>query len=214
MDNETSQNLTPENALTAYVDILRRRRPIVVQTFIVVLAVGILVTFLTKPQYRTDSCILVESKAMVVNTQDPNNPLSNLFSTDAGHDVDTQLEVLQGAQVLSDTYREAGIPVNSVSLETKQSGTTDVIDITTYSGAREYAQKFANTLPTVYLRYVTGNRRKEIDDALKFAQRQLAENQLLLTQAQAAFQKFHTESHFVDLKTEDQQRTQERIKAE
>jgi capsular exopolysaccharide synthesis family protein len=214
MDNENSQNITPENALTAYVDILRRRRPIVVQTFVVVLAVGILVTFLTKPLYRTDSRILVETKAMVVNTTDPNNPLSQLYNSDSGHDVDTQLEVLQGAQVLSDTYREANIPANSVTLETKQSGTTDVIDISTYSGVREYAQKFANTLPTIYQHYVTGNRKKEIAAALTFARRQLVANQAALVNAENELETFRHKTRILDLKTDADKRQEETVKKE
>lgn len=210
-DESTKQS---EISLREYLDVLRRRKAILLQTFVSVFVVGIVITFITKPQFRASARVLVEGKAFYVSQFDSANPLGNLFSADAGHEVDTQLEVIQGEKVVSDTYQMAGIPKGSVKLQAKQSGTTDVIDVIAESRSPLYAQKFANTLPTVYLNYVTGNRRSEMTNALKFAQDRLKEENSALQQAENALQKFREQSHVSDVSTEREQRIKDKVATE
>ena len=74
---------------------LRRRKYIVLQTFVLVIMVGTIVTYLTKPTYRTIARILVEGHEFTLAQYNTSDPLSNLFMPDAGHDISTQIEVLQ-----------------------------------------------------------------------------------------------------------------------
>jgi capsular exopolysaccharide synthesis family protein len=192
----------------------RRRRAIIIQTFVVVFVVGVVVTFMTKPLYRTVARILVEGKSLYVTQFDPSNPLGNLFTADAGHEVDTQLEVLQGDKVVGDAYKSAGVTPGTVTLQATQSGTTDVINITSESTNRDAAQKVANALPAVYLNYVTGNRRTEIVNALNFARQRLVEENSKLRQAEQDLQKFREQSHVTSVETERTQRITDKVAAE
>ena len=199
MQEETK---TSDISLREYTDLLRRRKGILIQTFVVVFVVGIIVTFMTKPLYRAQARVLVEGKSYYVTQFDPGNPMGNLFSADAGHEVDTQLEVIQGEKVVAETYRQAGVPEGTVRMQAKQSGTTDVLDVVTESNTPLYAQKFANTLPAVYLNYVTGNRRAEIKNALVYAQKQLDVEQKALKSAEDAMQRFRERSKVTNVETE------------
>ncbi len=205
---------TSDISLREYLDLLQRRKGILIQTFVSVFVVGIVITFMTKPMYRTNARVLVEGKSYYVQQFDPSNPMGNLFSADAGHEVDTQLEVIQGDKVVSDTYKAADIPVGTVKLMAKQSGTTDVIDVMTESRSPLYAQKFANELPKVYLKYVTGNRREEISKALKFAQGRLASENLALQTAENGLQHFREHSHVSEVNTEREARIKTKVTAE
>src|SRR2546426_5240206 len=103
------QRQTSEITLRDYVDLLRRRRSIIIQTFVLVVTVGLIVTFMTKPLFRTQTRILVEGKSYYVSQFSPNDPMSNLFTADAGHEAETQLGILQGDQVLYETYTASGV---------------------------------------------------------------------------------------------------------
>ena len=164
-----------EVSVREYIDVFRRRKSILLQTFVLVFVVGLLVTFMTKPLYRTTARILVEGKSNAVTQLDSSNPLGNLFSADTGHDVDTQLEVIQGDAVIRDIYENTGLVPDSVQLQAKQVGSTDLIDITTESGSSGAALRFAKRLPDSYRKYVSGNRQEEIANALLFAQSKLDE---------------------------------------
>src|SRR5579871_1561312 len=115
--HEDNLQSSSELSLRDYMDLLRRRRAIVIQTFIVVFVLGLAITFMAKPVYRTSARILVEGKSYAVNTVDANNPLNNLFMADTGHDIATQIEVLQGDKVLSDAYKDSDVPPGAAKLE-------------------------------------------------------------------------------------------------
>ena len=205
---------TSDISLREYLDLMQRRKGILIQTFVSVFVVGVVITFMTKPLYRTNARVLVEGKSYYVQQFDPSNPMGSLFSADAGHEVDTQLEVIQGEKVVADTYKAAGVPVGTVKLQAKQSGTTDVIDVTTESRSPLYAQLFANKLPTVYLDYVTGNRRKEISNALEFASKGLAQENTALGQAERNLQRFRERSHVSEVTIERDNRIKTKVAAE
>jgi len=99
-----------EISLRDYIDLIRRRKTIVIQTFIVVFIIGAIVTYIAKPVYRTSARILVEGKPLMVTQYNAGDPMSDLFTPDAGHDVTTQLEILQGAEVMQKAYHDAAIP--------------------------------------------------------------------------------------------------------
>src|SRR2546426_8408061 len=147
-----------EISLRDYVDLLRRRKAIIIQTFVVALAVGVVVSLMAKPRYRTGARILVEGKSYSVGQYDSSNPLAGLFMQDSGHDILTQIEVLQGDKVVADTYQAAGVPPGTVAFSVKRVGETDIIDIGADSLIPDNAERFAKALPTTYRQYVMGNR--------------------------------------------------------
>ena len=164
-----------EISLRDYIDLLRRRKTIVIQTFVVIFVIGAIAVFIAKPQYRTSARILVEGKPLVLTQYSASDPMTDLFTAEAGHDVSTQLEMLQGAEILHKAYLELGVPPGSVSLEVKQVSSTDIIELVIVSNSAAYATQFGKTLPGAYIRYITGARRAGLDNALDFARQRLAE---------------------------------------
>src|SRR5258708_31571739 len=99
---------------------------------------------MTNPVFGTQTGILVEGNSYYVSQFSPNDPMSNLFTADVGHEVETQLGILQGEKVLSETFTAAGVTPGSVSIQAKQEGSTDLIEITAESNDKMAAQKGGN----------------------------------------------------------------------
>ena len=187
-----------EMSLRDYIDLLRRRKAIILQTFMVVFVLGIAITFMAKPVYRTSARILVEGKSFNINSLDSTNPLSALFGADTGHDINTQLEILMGDHVLADAYKDADVPPGSSKLAVNQINGTDVIELVVESSTATYAERLAKALPNTYLNYVTGNRKTEISNAFQFANSRLKEEDDKLVESEIKLERFKTAQHITD----------------
>lgn len=207
----TGRNSRPDEvAPQEILQVLKRRKLVVIQTFAVIVAVGILITFVTRPVYRSMTRVLVEGKSLTLSQVNANDPLSNLFLPPAGYDVGTQIEVLQSEKVLDETYKAAGIPLRfasgkkdrSVNLKVKQIGDTNVIEITADSTEPAYAEGMTKMLPATYLKYITGNRKVEVTSALQFAQKRLKEEEAKLNKAELALESFRNRVRLIDLQAE------------
>jgi polysaccharide biosynthesis transport protein len=194
---QAANEVTPQEFLS----ILRRRKLVILQTFAVTVAIGIIFTFVTKPIYRSATRILVEGRSLTISQINANDPVSGLFLPSAGFDVGTQIEVLQSKNVLDDAYKQAGRAAKT-SLKIKQVAETNVIEITADSTDPKSAEKLADALPKVYLRYITGNRRSEVTKALEFAQKRLKEESDKLRTAEMKLEAFRKRVRLVDLTTE------------
>ena len=192
------QTQATEMSLRDYIDLLRRRKAIILQTFMVVFVLGIAITFMAKPVYRTTARILVEGKSFNINSLDSNNPLSALFGSDTGHDINTQLEILMGDHVLADAYKDADVPPGSSKLAVSEINGTDVIELTVESSTPTYAERLAKALPNTYLNYVTGNRKTEINNAYQFANNRLKEEDDKLVESEVRLERFKTAEHITD----------------
>ena len=210
---EETNPQTSELSLRDYMDLLRRRKAIVIQTFMVVFVLGVAVTFMAKPVYRTSARILVEGRNITVGSYNADNPLVGLFTPDSGHDILTQLEVLQGDRVLADAYKDSEVPPGSAHLDVRQVNGTDVIELLVESNTPTYAERLAKALPNTYLNYVTGNRKKEVNDAFNFASSRLKEENEKLTQAELAYERFKKSAGISDLVGERDARIQEQSEA-
>jgi polysaccharide biosynthesis transport protein len=211
-----SEDLTPQTreispqireiSLNDYTDLLRRRKAIVMQSFVIVILIGLVVTFLTKPTYRTGTRILVEGRAATIAQYSTSDPLSNLFMPDEGHDIATQIEVLHGAQVLTDAFQTVGVPSRSVRLDIKEVGSTDIIEIAAESAVPEMAELVVRQLPLTYRSYVSGNRKTEIREALTSSMDKLSKEKQKLIQAEAAFQVFKEQIHLPNVEADKSQK--------
>ena len=210
---ETSTPQASELSLRDYMDLLRRRKAIVIQTFMVVFVLGVAVTFMAKPVYRTSARILVEGRTYNVASYSSDNPLAGLFTADSGHDILTQLEVLQGDRVLADAYKDGDVPPGSAHLEVRQVNGTDVIELLVESNTPTYAERLAKALPNTYLNYVTGNRKKEVEEAYNFANLRLKEENDKLTQAELAYERFKKSAGISNLESERDSRISEQGEA-
>jgi capsular exopolysaccharide synthesis family protein len=171
-------------------NILRRRRAIAINTFLLVVVLGIVLTLITTPRFSSTARVLVEGKTQTLAISDTNNPLSNLFVPTTGHDVATQVEILRSPVVLDEVYKTTKIPPDSVSVEVKAVADTDLIDLTATSTSKRQAEAFAKAMPEVYLRKVKGERIGELKAALSFAKRRMEEQRQRLQKAEAAVAEF------------------------
>jgi uncharacterized protein involved in exopolysaccharide biosynthesis len=68
-------------SLRDYVDLFHRRRAILIQTFILILAIGFVLNMVTRARYRSSTRILLEGKSAAMPTYDAGNPLAGLHRT-------------------------------------------------------------------------------------------------------------------------------------
>src|SRR5438270_8631794 len=94
---ETSLPALPrtEVNLRDYLDILRRRKAIMLQTFVVVVAVGFIVTALSRPIYEASAKMLVVASGTQLSISNAENPLAAILVQTQPDSVPTQVEELQ-----------------------------------------------------------------------------------------------------------------------
>src|SRR6266446_135262 len=85
----------PEINFREYLEILKRRKLIGIQMFVVVLAVGMVIAAMGKPVYVTSAKLLVAAANSSVSILDSNNPIATLLAAAQPDSIDTQLQVLQ-----------------------------------------------------------------------------------------------------------------------
>lgn len=166
-------------SLREYVEVLHRRRAIVVQTVVAVLAVGFVLNLVTKPRYRSDTRILLEGKSNAPSSVDAENPLANLFLQDSGHAIATQIGVIQGELVIADACADAsknfGIKIAPGSIQTTVTPVTgtDLVDIAVESENPVTASKLAEQIPKTYNAHTLKSQTNDINKAKEMAQSQL-----------------------------------------
>jgi capsular exopolysaccharide synthesis family protein len=212
MTDETT-SLSNELSLRDYIDLFRRRRAIFLQTFVMVVVIGLVVTFMTKPVYRSASRILVEGKQIAFGQYNANDPLSNLFLSPNGHDVLTQIEVLQSAKLMNEVFQSAGVANRSVAVGISQVGETDVVEITCESENPISAEKVAAAVPEQYLKFMSKSRSSEIVNALQFAKSRYGEAQTALHKAEDELSRYRQSHQIANLDKEREERIRTTVAA-
>ncbi|MGO8672023.1 MAG: GumC family protein [Capsulimonadaceae bacterium] len=190
VDNEASSF-----ALREYLAIFRRRRAILLQSFLLVVAVGTVVTLLTKPVYVTSAKLLVEGTALNINSVDTANPLSSLFAIEPTQDVDTQVEVLQTAPLLEQVAQQAG----PAKLKVQSIPGTNVIEVDSEANDPRVAANAANTLLKLYVASTDDQELSDIRNSRDFAASEGAKAHRQLTAAEDAIMAFKQKNHLTDL---------------
>src|SRR5438270_3926529 len=106
---ETPQLIAADVNLNDYVDIIRRRRWIIIQTFAVVTAIGLITTMMTTPIYRAAAKLKVDAAPLTISTQNTENPLSSILSQAQPDSVETQMQMLQVEPFIQRVLRAAGV---------------------------------------------------------------------------------------------------------
>ena len=183
---------------------MRRRKRIAIQTFLTVLAVGTVVTLATKPLYRSSGRIMVEGKATAFAINNTDDPMSDVFLPPAGHEVDTQVEILRSKLLLAKVYTYTKLKKGSVFVDVRQVAQTDVLEISATADSREAAEKFAAALPEVYIKTLKDDRLREVTTAWSFARRRLREQKAELIKTEKVLEIFKNKSGVVN--PEDQRK--------
>src|SRR5712691_4174914 len=106
---DTAQLHAADVDLSDYLDIIRRRRWIIIQTFAVVTAIGLITTMMTTPIYRATAKLKVEAAPLTISTQNTENPLSSILSLEQPDSIETQMQMLQVEPFIQQVLKAAGV---------------------------------------------------------------------------------------------------------
>ena len=93
-----------------YLAILKRRRAIIIIVFLLVTAVGVLVTMLTPKVYESTAKLVVDPPAATLSTGDQNNPLAAILALAPSQSVETQAAMLQTLPMQQQVLQQLGAP--------------------------------------------------------------------------------------------------------
>ena len=148
-------------SLQDYLAILRRRRAIIIQSFILITVIGVAQALMAKNVYQAGAKLLVEGPSYNLNTVDSSNPLSSLFQISQQQTVDTQVEVLQAEPLLAQVAKQVG----PAALTVATVGQTNVIAVTAESNDPKTAAAAPNTLLKLYIAQNTNGEMGEMERA-------------------------------------------------
>ena len=189
-------------SLQEYLGILRRRRAIILQAFVLISVVGVVMNLLAKPVYQASAKMLVEGPSYNLNTVDSSNPLSSLFQLSEQQTVDTQVEVLQSGPLMDAVEKQAG----PASLAVSDVKDTNVVDVTAEAGDPKRAADAPNALLKLYIDQITNQNLNEMERARQFMVQQGKIAHQKLARSEAALQSFKQKNHVTDvLKNRDEQ---------
>ncbi|MBM3496852.1 MAG: hypothetical protein FJX72_21400, partial [Armatimonadetes bacterium] len=146
-----------EISLRDYVNIIKRRRLVIVLASLVIFGVGAVSNYLTKPVYRSNTRMLVDAAPNSYGPYSGDPLLSQFFMQSNVGDINTQIEVIKSEGVMAAAYRESGVPAGSVGLSVYQAGQTSVLDIAAESQNADSARRLLDALPRVYVKNITWN---------------------------------------------------------
>ncbi len=178
-----------EISLRDYVNIIKRRRLVIILAALVIFGVGAVSTYLTKPVYRSVTRMLVDAAPNRYGPYQGDPLLSQFFMQSNVGDISTQIEVIKSEGVLAAAFRESGVPAGSVSVSVAQAGQTSVLDIAAESTNADSARRFLDALPRVYVKNITWNRKEEINNAIEFMRARVIEETDQLRQVQTELQR-------------------------
>ena len=179
-----------EMSIRDYIDLLRRRKAIIIQAFIVVVSVGLVITMMSKPVYQSVGSILVEGRKWGIPATETQGIFAGLYPSDSGHGVDTQIVVITGRNVVDRASEMAGVRPGLVRVRADQVGQTDVVNIIVESADKKAALKVAQKMPEAYAEHVNSTKRDQLNKMYDFAKKELAKERDKLANAEASMQDF------------------------
>lgn len=178
--------------------ILRKRRMAFLNVFVLVVVLGGLVTFLSKPLYRTQAKLLVPAGSNALNLVDPNNPLASLFQTGNPDSIGTQIQDLQSTAFQEEAKKAAGVVpqpgVIPTSVRVEAVRDTNIIEITVDGGNPRKIKALADALVDMHLDRTDELRDKGLNRSLKFMLaevKQASDDLLKANQALLRFRSTH-----------------------
>ena len=193
-DNETQSNgLSPQE----YLHILRRRRAIILQAFLIISVVGTAIALLSKNVYQANARLLVDAPTMNLNSVDASNALSQIFALTQPQNVSTQVEVLQSAPLADKVRRQIG-PGN-VQMAVAQVKETNLIDVVAEAGDPAVAAAAANALLNDYINDDVNQNLTEIEKAERFAENKQVKAHRRFLALQNQLQQFKHRNHLVEI---------------
>ncbi|MBN1273253.1 MAG: polysaccharide biosynthesis tyrosine autokinase [Candidatus Aminicenantes bacterium] len=194
-----------EMDLTDYMRVIRKRKRIIILTFILVLVSTIFYTVRQTPLYQTSCKVKLEQRKSVASI------LTELITWAPGDQMASHAKLITSYQIMGRVADEMGLIKPDISDERRMAvirglqgqvsaervGNTNMISITTISSSPHKAAALANTTASVYVKYHFENKKLEASNVKQFVKGQLDSYLKQLQQSENALQKFRRENPLV-----------------
>lgn len=201
--------------LSVYVDVIRRRRTIFIQIFVMVLAIGLVVTALSKPVYQTYAKVLVPTGGPTMSIVDAKDPMSMILAMARPEPIKTQVEILQSEPFQEDARKEAktidrpGVVPPTVTIEPLEG--MNVIRVVVEGGDPKGITDLANAVVNLHLKRTDLLATTGFDKTLEFAVRERDRNLKTLRSAEQKLIAFRKAHRVIQLTAEQEARAQEYV---
>lgn len=166
----TFPEATSNISLKEYGDVLRRRRAIILQTFVIILVGGVLVTLFTAPTYQSTARLLLEAPSYNINSISTTDPLADLFRVNQTYSIPTQVEMLQEPEIRKMVAQKLGVAqLPGMNIQPLEG--TQIIEVTSEGDNPELVASAPNELLQQYIDKVEGGSKKTLMDVLNLARR-------------------------------------------
>jgi succinoglycan biosynthesis transport protein ExoP len=180
--------------LKDYLQIIIRRKSVFLQVFVMVLAIGVTVTLLSKPVYQTQAKLSVLMAPPQVTLQDASNPLAAIAAGLQPDSVGTTLQRLQAAPFLAKAKEVARVNprpgVVPPQVRVEQVEGTNVIRVQVEGGDPGEIQNYANAIISEHLKETANASRANITKTLDYVTEQLELAQSRLEREEHALASF------------------------
>ncbi|MFQ6084625.1 MAG: GumC family protein, partial [Candidatus Aminicenantia bacterium] len=194
-----------EMNLSDYWRVIRKRKRIIILSFILVVLSTIYYTLKQTPLYSTSCKVKIEQRKSVAEI------LTELITWSPGDEMASQANLIKSHQILEKVAKKLNLinpsmsPVERLAIvkrlqtqiETEQIGNTNIIAITAVSSDPKKAMTLANTVASLYVETHFENKRKEASNVKKFVKNQLDNYLRELQESENALQRFRQENPLV-----------------
>lgn len=187
----------PAASLREYGEILRRRRAIIAQTFVIIVLAGVLVTLFSPPTYRSVARLLVEIPTFNVNQVNTENPLADLLRPNQFYTVPTQVELLRNPAMGAKAAQRLGGRLPNMNVDAVLN--TQIIEVTAEDSDPQRAAEGPNALLDTYLADLDKANNEGLRKSLRYAEKGASAAERELTRVEAALTAFKRRHNVADL---------------
>jgi polysaccharide biosynthesis transport protein len=199
-----------------YLDVVRRRKAVFIQVFIMVLAVGLVATALSKPVYQTTAKLTVPMPASKVDIMDVRDPIATIMGTNQPDPISAQMEAMQSREFLQAAKEKAGtktppgvIPP-SVKVEAADSA-SNVIRVKVEGGDPEAIAKLAEAVVDLHIERTSAHASSGLIGTTSLVSRELDKAKRNLKTAEQNLMEFQKQYRLAQLSTEQEARNREHL---
>jgi uncharacterized protein involved in exopolysaccharide biosynthesis len=216
MSHEMDPQDGPEFSLKDYFDILRRRRGVFAQVFVVVLAAGLAMSAKgAPPVYRTQARLLAPTGSSMLEVVDYSSPITPILRQAQPDTLETQVQVLQSgpfqerARTRAGIKAKPGVPEPVVSVQPVAS--TNIVAIQVEGGDAKDVAKLANTYVELYEQDMEERDNHAVRNAIVFLEKEQGKARVELETVQTQLVDFRKKHRLEDLSAERQTRTRQYV---
>ncbi|MFB0565215.1 MAG: GumC family protein [Candidatus Aminicenantaceae bacterium] len=194
-----------EMNLSDYLRVIRKRKRIIILSFVLVLLSTLYYTFKQTRIYQTSSTVKIEQRKSVAEI------LTELITWSPGDEMASQANLISSYQIMEKVAEKLNLisqdmnPIDRMArakglqgqISAAQVGNTNMISISAVSSNPRQAMELANTVALVYVETHFENKKQEASNVKSFVKTQLDYYLSELQKGEAALQKFRQDNPLV-----------------